>query len=284
MGAGASCCKPTDQELFVKAVVDGDAFAFSTLLGEGAAPGEKKPKVNVRQADEHGFTPLHIAAEKNHFRLVKELLARGALLDARTESGFTPVGLAAKSGANESCILLLNAGAAIDSADTAFGCTALMWAAQNCDDVTVAAMCASRPRPDFELRNRFGLTTLIVTVEANRASAVRAMIDAGARVRSPLDSKGRSAVAAAREKKASAAVLDALLEADAREERAAEDARRTEEREKAKADRAAEERAREFAQQIKDRAAAAGGGSGGSYSSRRLSAGGTGASARRIGR
>jgi len=65
--------------------------------------------VHARDGDEN--TPLHYAAYGGHAHVIKELLRRGADVDARNEYGYTPLMLAAYNGHLAAALALLAHGA-----------------------------------------------------------------------------------------------------------------------------------------------------------------------------
>ncbi|HOT51462.1 MAG TPA: ankyrin repeat domain-containing protein, partial [Candidatus Hydrogenedentes bacterium] len=85
------------------------------FIGEGA---------DINAADINGFTPLHIAAEQGHVRMVKLLMSRGANVNLRNSEGRTPLKIAQDSNNDEVAALLRPAtesafSAALNSGDVA---------------------------------------------------------------------------------------------------------------------------------------------------------------------
>ena len=78
----------------LKAEVD----AVATLVARGAA------------VNKDGWAPLHYAATGGSAAIVKMLLARGAVLEARSPNGSTPLMMAARYGNEEAVDALLAAG------------------------------------------------------------------------------------------------------------------------------------------------------------------------------
>jgi ankyrin repeat protein len=76
---------------------------------------------NVRLADQDGGTALHAAASADDNRalvdVVRELVRRGAVIDARTSSGVTPLQLAVWHKRFEVAKVLVTAGASLDARD-----------------------------------------------------------------------------------------------------------------------------------------------------------------------
>lgn len=91
----------------------GDELLVEALLERGTP-------VNALDADAagelsyiavHKDTPLQVAAENGHTRIVQLLISRGAWLDAQCCDNHTPVGRAARNGHAEIVRMLLEAGA-----------------------------------------------------------------------------------------------------------------------------------------------------------------------------
>lgn len=87
----------------LQSVRDGDAFAVRRLLSADASL--------VHATDEGLKTPLHWAAEKNHYEIAEMLLDAGADLEATTSWGATPFDWAATMGSTRVADLLLARGA-----------------------------------------------------------------------------------------------------------------------------------------------------------------------------
>ena len=147
MGSACSCFGPGPQAQLFAAAASGDAYMVSELLASGG-PGAKGRKgggraaASVTAADEHGFTALHLAAEHGHAKIVTELIARHADLNARTASGFTALALAARSGDDECVLALLNEGAEVQHTDLAYGAFGLRRHARVCAQSRASAPCS----------------------------------------------------------------------------------------------------------------------------------------------
>jgi ankyrin repeat protein len=87
----------------LESVRDGDALAVRRLLSADASL--------VHATDECLKTPLHWAAEKNHYEIAEMLLDAGADLEATTSWGATPFDWAATMGSVRVADLLLARGA-----------------------------------------------------------------------------------------------------------------------------------------------------------------------------
>lgn len=66
---------------------------------------ENSAAVNVQS--QNGFTPLYMAAQENHFDIVKYLLENNANQSLATEDGFTPLAVALQQGHDKVVAVLL---------------------------------------------------------------------------------------------------------------------------------------------------------------------------------
>ena len=71
----------------------------------------------LRQKDDAGLTPLHIAALQCNSHLVGLLIRSGAELEARDRANGTPLHLAAQHGCADIVVQLLNSGASLNPRD-----------------------------------------------------------------------------------------------------------------------------------------------------------------------
>lgn len=191
--------------------VAGVAFAALTLAVSGAAAQTPRADVNARAAD--GTTPLYWAAAKNDLDAAARLIAAGADASIASRYGVAPLSLAAlngnaavitvllKAGADPNTALpdgetalmtaartgvvdavkaLLAAGARVDAKETTRGQTALMWAAAEGHVDTLAMLLAHGA--DLHARSTAGWTPWLFAVREGRFDAVRALLDAGAKI------------------------------------------------------------------------------------------------------
>lgn len=96
-------------ELLFKACEAGDEAAVRALLADADAQGTL-PRLLLRR--QHGCTAMHRAAATGHFRVVTELLARGADANAITAAGVTPLHMGSECGHNDVVDVLVAFGAA----------------------------------------------------------------------------------------------------------------------------------------------------------------------------
>ncbi|WP_230459823.1 ankyrin repeat domain-containing protein, partial [Sansalvadorimonas verongulae] len=73
--------------------------------------------VNVIAQDDHGATPLHIAARAGHTQAVISLIEHGAVLEAKDSKGMTPLGNAVLMGRTETALALVKNRANVETLD-----------------------------------------------------------------------------------------------------------------------------------------------------------------------
>ena len=141
--------------------------AVATAERELAAPPDPDP------GDEHGQTPLHLAASHDNPDRIAELIAQGADIDARDEHGSTPLIAAARRGAEWAVATLIDLGAD-PSARNKAGATAL--------EVARAGGNAEIVKTLLEARDNEGRTPLHLAVYRSDLAAVTELIELGATV------------------------------------------------------------------------------------------------------
>lgn len=107
----------------------GQVPLFLALRGESLRAAEAllaSPKIDIDASNDHGETPLMMAALRGQLTMVEQLLARGAKVN---REGWTPLHYAASGPSVAVLTLLLDRGAAID-ARSPNGTTPLMMAAR----------------------------------------------------------------------------------------------------------------------------------------------------------
>ena len=128
-----------------------------------------------------GMTALHFAAERGHAEVARALIDAGAAVDAGTRIGrYAPLHLAARGGHGAVVARLLEAGADPNAATTNSGVTPLHLAAGTVNGAaTVTALLEHGADPNAREASA-GQTPLMFAAAANRAAAVTALLEAGA--------------------------------------------------------------------------------------------------------
>lgn len=128
--------------------------------------------------DPDGTTPLHYAVRNQDVAAVRKLLAEKAPADAANRYGVTPLSLAVETGNTDIVNALIAAGANVNHA-LPEGETILMTAARTGNVPVLQALLRRDAR--VESRDTFyGETALIWAVASDHADTVRTLLDAGA--------------------------------------------------------------------------------------------------------
>lgn len=163
-------------EALLKAILADDLSEVQRLLQQGANP-------NAR--NEQGAPALAVAAGRRNAEIVKELLSKGADVQALTENlsenlnKVPVVWHAAARGSAETLRLLLQAGASPNAA-TGNGITPLMAAANLGNTDTIPVLIAAKV--DLEARDLKDRTALMWAADGGQYEAARLLLDAGAAV------------------------------------------------------------------------------------------------------
>jgi ankyrin repeat protein len=154
-----------------KAAETGDFAMVKAALDDGADPNT---------TGKYGDTPLIIASFKGHLEVARELLARGADVNAREDYfGRTPLYLASWKGHLEVVRELLARGARLELKDWQ-GRTALYWASKEGQVEVVRELLAQGAAVGAE--DNKGLTPLFVAIDHNQLEVVRELLARGAGV------------------------------------------------------------------------------------------------------
>ncbi|RLV60165.1 ankyrin repeat domain-containing protein [Parashewanella curva] len=125
--------------------------------------------IDVNQTGAHSMTALHHASKRGNYKLVSELVERGADVHALDDSNRTPLLYAAGIGCTTCIHLLLNSGANINHTDKQ-GKSPLMVAALNgyylCIDFLI------EHGAEITARTHSGQTALMLAVESENAGCV----------------------------------------------------------------------------------------------------------------
>lgn len=179
---------------FEAASMSAEHTASAREKGSGKQTGSRQPKRQTKshldEPDEYGRTRLMRAGARGDLQAVKDLLARGADVDASNGDGYTALMYTADYGNSEIVEYLLDQGADVDAKDKN-GLTALMEAAkQNLDAGDVIASYVDTVKAllkkgaDVSLQDKDGLTALMYAEKyglRNKAEIVRLLKDAGAK-------------------------------------------------------------------------------------------------------
>jgi ankyrin repeat protein len=124
--------------------------------------------------DEHGKTPLHLAAEKGDTEILKTLLStkpQQEELNAKDKKGTTALDLALSRGYARAVIALLESGATPELQN---GQTLLHWAAAS--GISEVVQYALAQKPDINARDGNGFTALQVAAVRGQRDVVKLII------------------------------------------------------------------------------------------------------------
>ena len=96
---------------------------LTLLLNRGASPDRHRGSV--------GFTPLHIAAEKNRSVIVSRFIHEGANLEIKNDDGKTALEIAIDRESSDACRHLIYAGAGVKTSDSRIGLLTLGLCSRN---------------------------------------------------------------------------------------------------------------------------------------------------------
>ena len=161
----ASGCVTTPEEKLRQAAAEGNLLRVETFLRQG---------MNAQAADQHGVTPLFLAAKHGRRDVVELLMERGAVVNLARQDGVTPLFIAVQEGRPDMVALLLEKGADAKTQARIGGVTLLHVGAYRGNRETVKlllqhgadknARMSSGERP-VDLANKQGHQTLIPLLE-----------------------------------------------------------------------------------------------------------------------
>lgn len=105
-----------------------------------------------------GFTDLMVAVADKNFDAVKDMLAKGADVNARNNDGVTSLMFAALNNEPKIAQALIDKGAKVDLQDYISGATALIWASTS--NSVDSAKVLLLNKADKTIKNKYGKTAL----------------------------------------------------------------------------------------------------------------------------
>ena len=149
-----------ERKKLFSAAEEGDVNMIKALIKKG---------VDVNATDEDGWSPLHMAAAKDHSEVIKVLLSHGADVNAKNKWGRTPLHMAAANDCSEVAKLLISHGGDVNARDKD-GKSPLHFAAEYGGN-KVAELLLSHGA-DVNARNKDGWTPLDVAKKFPRHKLV----------------------------------------------------------------------------------------------------------------
>ena len=180
----------------VDGCVDEGRFAHQTALVAAAFRGrvdvvrallEKKAVVDAK--DDDGWTGLMHAIHGQRAEVVRLLLQARAGVREADKAGLTPLILAASGARHEFCKLLIEQRSPLEISDME-GCTALHHAARRGNGAAVMTLLAARAQ--LEKQDAQGRTPLLAAAVAGRADTVQLLLGQGAKLKA-VDCTGKGA-------------------------------------------------------------------------------------------
>ena len=136
-----------------------------------------KKGADLEAKDKDGLTALMVAVYNGRLEVVKYLAECGADLEAKDEEGYTALMTASEYGQLEVVKYLVELGADLEAKDED-GQTALMWAAINGQLDVVK--CLVELGADFKAKDKDGQTALMKAVKNGRLGVARFLVENGA--------------------------------------------------------------------------------------------------------
>jgi len=150
---------------------------------------------NVNAANEYGVTAVSLACTNKNETMVEKLLLAGADPNLAQTSGVTPLMECARTGASGAVKQLLGRGAAVDAREAKSGQTALMWAAAGGHSAAVKSLLDYKS--DVHLKSKAAFTPLMFAARAGDVATGRLLLEAGAKVDEKTEEHGSALVVAA---------------------------------------------------------------------------------------
>lgn len=152
--------------------------------------------IETNSKDLCGRTPLSLAAERGHRKVIELLLSKDAEPDFKDNNGRTPLAWAAQNGRQEVVELLLSKGAEPDFKDIN-GRTPLLWTAQYGRQKVVELLLSEGAKPDS--KDNRGWTPLLWAARFGWQDVVELLLSKGAELDSK-DDRGRTPLSMAVER------------------------------------------------------------------------------------
>ena len=135
---------------------------------------------DVNAANDYGVTPLSLACTNANAAMVESLLKAGANAEAVLPTGETVLMTCARIGSLGGVQSLLAHGAHVDSKDTEYGQTALMWAAAQ--GHSAVAQVLIEKGADVHAYSKNGLTPLLFAARSVDVQTAEVLMEAGANI------------------------------------------------------------------------------------------------------
>jgi cytohesin len=149
-------------------------------LGDGAAVRQLLQKgANIEARDEYGATALTLAAHYSNAEVVKLLLDKGANVEAHDKYGSAALPLAAEQGKTDVVNLLLEKGANIEARDQ-YDSTPLLRAVFGGHPETVKVLIDRHA--NVEAQDKGGRTALLLAVQGKNREIVNLLLESGAKI------------------------------------------------------------------------------------------------------
>nr|WP_253309278.1 ankyrin repeat domain-containing protein [Rickettsia endosymbiont of Ceutorhynchus assimilis] len=141
--------------------------------------GASLDAANIDAQDKDGKTPLHFAAQEGNLDMVQFFLNRGANIKAKDMYGWTPLHFASAYGKFDVVKFFLDSNINIRAKDR-YGDTPLHLAAQNNDKSEIVESFLDSDANNINDRTNNGWTPLHVAVQGNKPSTVKLLLGRGA--------------------------------------------------------------------------------------------------------
>jgi len=161
-------------------------FSDVTLLLRAAKLGhEKRVRYFIEEKqlapdvmDDNGLSPLHLAAQAGHSKVVRALLDLGAIANQVDKNGSTPLMYAMLGTNKEIASLLIEKGADPNTQDHQ-GQTPLMYACRGVSPI-VCTVLLNQSSIDLDARDNEGMTALMHAASDGNTRLIRSLLNRGA--------------------------------------------------------------------------------------------------------